>query len=540
MIKVNSEIISKEILYNLSSVVHALQRERGCVSIFLYSNGEFFFQKTHNQFIQSDHTIRRFQQKLDHWETLQVLTSSRVQKLKSILTNHSKLDHWRKKIITKKVMVSHIINQYSHQLIGTILQNMVEIALTMQDSNLTHVSAYNAFLNWKERIGLERTIGAQGVVKCDFANQEFAERMLVLLSEQNNYHNTYLALATYSQIKFMKKMLSNCAACTRLDALHDTLKEPTIDQNILNDLTPEAWYDLISAKIDALHIVEKHLIETLCQKSSLSKAPAAHQVRRCNNFHGPFGIYDTLVRSLQLFSGLSSEWLYDMVRPEYIKNFSKGKLLFLEGEHADKLYIILKGWVKIFKGTVNGEEIVLQMLSSGNVIMESAVFLNTIFPVSAQIAEDTTLLALPAPLIRKQAKNNNILALNLLSSMSYSSQCLIRQIENARLKTADERVGWFLLKLHIEQGFISQSVKLPYDKSFIASYLDMKRETFSRALKKLKDKGLKVQNDTIFIPDMMALCCFCDVNAAHHCALNKTPECPNPQGEISKTHAQSY
>jgi len=51
------------------------------------------------------------------------------------------------------------------------------------------------------------------------------------------------------------------------------------------------------------------------------------------------------------------------------------------------------------------------------------------------------------------------------------------------LKTATERVGWFLLKLGMEQNAgKANAITLPYDKTTIASFLDMTPETFSRTL----------------------------------------------------------
>ncbi len=203
----------------------------------------------------------------------------------------------------------------------------------------------------------------------------------------------------------------------------------------------------------------------------------------------------------------------------------------MEGEPSNRFYIILKGWVKIFKGTDSGDETILQMLSSGDSVLESAVFLGTPYPVSAQIVENATILSIPAPLIREQVRQNNNLAVNLLETMSQRSQGMIRQIESARLKSVDERIGWFLLKQFLEQDKETRCIDLPYDKSIIASYLDMKRETFSRALKRLKEKGFRIENDTVVMPGMDALCGFCDIEIAATCPRHGTDKCSNPQCE---------
>lgn len=514
----------KETLYTLGDVVHTLQRERGCASIFLYSEGKLFRERMDAQFLGSDKAIQTLQEGVGRWEASKALKAESLQKLNQLLKLCFGLPEWRHQIEARTVSISDCISRYSHQLIGPMLQLMVEIALAMEKSNPTYVSAFNAFLHWKERIGLERAIGARGFVGYSFHNKEFVERVSFLLSEQDNYKNTYFALANEEQEKHVIHALKSSKIEKKLDRIHTALKESP-DDGHLYDMTPESWFDLLSTKIDALHKAEKGLIDSLTKEESLAEEnPPPSQTSP----RSVFGDYENLIRSLQLFSGITIENLYTLLRNGQIRDFSKGKLLFLEGEPANRLYVVLKGWIKLFKGTAGGEETILQMLSGGDAILESAVFLNTSFPVSAQVVQDATLLSIPAPMLREQIKNNNELAQNLLATMSHRSQGLIRQIENTRLKSADERIGWFLLKLLLEQGRMSRCVDLPYDKSLIASYLDMKRETFSRALGRMKDKGFKIENNTVVIPELSALCGFCDAETAAGCASHGTPGCPNP------------
>jgi len=504
----------KEALYILGDIVHALQKERGCASMFLSSKGALFKERIDTQFAHSDRVLKSFTEGLLRWKKSEELKPAQLKKLHALFDLCEALPELRENIRQQKISVSKIIDHYAHQLIGPLLQVMVEIALYMESHNPVFVSTYNAFLQWKERIGLERSIGIRGFLKHSFHNAEFLERVLFLLSEQNNYRNTYMALANDAQKQLVQEVL-NGTAYGRLEQLHDVLKQSP-ESAELYELSPLKWFELITATIDALQTIEKKLIDTLDDDGTGVAVETRLATQPLNN---SFGEHENLIGSLQLFSGLSREDLNSLLRHGQIRDFNKGKLLFLEGEQAN-------GWVKIYKGTAAGEETILQMLSSGDSIMESAVYLNTPFPVSAQIAEDAILLSIPTPVLREQVKTNNDLALNLLASMSCRSQGLIRQIEDARLKSADERIGWFLLRLLLEQGRLSRGVKLPYDKSLIASYLDMKRETFSRSLKRLKAKGFVIENDTIIIPNLGALCGFCDSDIADICSLHDTSNCP--------------
>ncbi len=229
---------------------------------------------------------------------------------------------------------------------------------------------------------------------------------------------------------------------------------------------------------------------------------------------------------MKLFSGIDGKELEIFLKQGQILNLKKGKILFLESEQTNYLYIILKGWVKIFKASENGNETILQMLTRGDSIMESAVFLNIVYPASSQLITDVTLFSLPASIFRNQIRNNNRFALNLLTALSRRSQDLIRQMEISKSKTVDERIGRFLLNQLLNQEKISNNITLPYHKSLIASYLDMKRETFSRSLKRMKtEKGFRIKNDTITIPDFRSLCDFCDDDTETYCTFKKTMFC---------------
>lgn len=116
----------------------------------------------------------------------------------------------------------------------------------------------------------------------------------------------------------------------------------------------------------------------------------------------------------------------------------------------------------------------------------------------------------------------------MLSTVAGRSQALISQFEQLTLKTVTQRVGWFLLKLFLENGERTKQIKLPYDKSLIAGFLGMKPETFSRTLQALKEHGIHIDRNVITLPDVYALCDFCDADLASKCSRAGTKECPNP------------
>ena len=92
------------------------------------------------------------------------------------------------------------------------------------------------------------------------------------------------------------------------------------------------------------------------------------------------------------------------------------------------------------------------MLGKGDTAGGSSVFLNTSYSISAQVVEDSTLISFPGSIIRNFICDNNQLAINMLITISKQSQKLFHLLESTRLKSAEERVGWYLLKLLLDQG----------------------------------------------------------------------------------------
>jgi CRP-like cAMP-binding protein len=512
----------KDALKILGKVVHQLQKERGCTALFLGSNGEIFTDELSKQINQSNLVLTELDESFQSWQKSKKLPEPAVTKINTVINNISNLEEFRKKIKNLNISLSAAINNLTHQFISPSIDLMSEIALFDKDTDATKVSAYSSFLNWKERSGRERAIGMRGFVLGTFNNEEFLERMKFIISEQDRYEQTFLSLANEEQKKHLEKVMQS-SSLARVDKIHDAVEKKP-NAKLLSTMTAEAWYELMTKKIDLMHKVEILLTNTLYQTTNIS-TENIHTLPKAtiSEKHKEF------IDNLPLFSGLSTETIAKLVQHAQVREYKKGKLLFLEGEQSTRLYIILKGWVKLFKGTASGDEAILQMLSSGDTVVESSIFLNTPFPVSAQIIEDAVLLSLPAPTIREYINEHNVLALNLLTNMSERSQTVIHQIESSRLKSATERVGWFLLKLMVEKKWILDAVELPYNKSTIASYLDMKPETFSRTLKQFKKWGVKIENDLIIFPDRKRLCNYCDSSTAMGCSLHNSNECPNPQ-----------
>jgi len=138
-----------------------------------------------------------------------------------------------------------------------------------------------------------------------------------------------------------------------------------------------------------------------------------------------------------------------------------------------------------------------------------AFFENDVYPYSAEVAEQSTLIILPLSLLKTEIEQNPKMAHAMLSAMARYRKQQDQEIEHRTLQTAPQRVGCFLLRLADQGREGPVVIHLPYDKTLLASRLGMQPETFSRALSRLREAtGIRIKGATIEMESLEQLTSF--------------------------------
>jgi CRP/FNR family transcriptional regulator, dissimilatory nitrate respiration regulator len=215
-----------------------------------------------------------------------------------------------------------------------------------------------------------------------------------------------------------------------------------------------------------------------------------------------------LMREAPLFQRLSDQALTALLATATVRVVARGANLFVQGEPADRFFILLDGWIKLYRVNREGAEAVVRVLGPGESFAEAAMFANASFPVCAQAVSDVRVLSLTAQAFRRSLQADPDAAFAMLGSLSMRLRSLIQQIEHLQVQSAPQRVGTFLLQ-SCPPGPGNSTFTLPFDKGLIAQKLGMKAETFSRALGKLRQIGVETQGPMVSIDDLTALRDFC-------------------------------
>lgn len=217
-----------------------------------------------------------------------------------------------------------------------------------------------------------------------------------------------------------------------------------------------------------------------------------------------------IVRRNPLFGGLPDDTLEALLKESHVLEHQRGKLLFLRGEPAEWFFLLLDGWVKVFRDTPDGEQTVISIIKPGDTMAEAAIFFGNNYPASAEVVDHARLLEIPASALLNQLRQDGDLALKVLGSLSMRLRNLVRHIEQLQARSTSQRLGDFLLGLcDAHDG--PATIELPYDKSLIAARLGMKPESLSRALGKLKEVGVTSKGHTVEVADVGDLRDYCQV-----------------------------
>lgn len=125
-----------------------------------------------------------------------------------------------------------------------------------------------------------------------------------------------------------------------------------------------------------------------------------------------------VIASIPLYARLQGEELQALAAVSRIRVYSRGEVLFEEGEPADDFHTIVRGRVKVFKLRPGGKELILTILGSGDPVGAVAVYMETSFPASAEALEDTVCLRVPREAFFELIDRNPALVCRLLLGMT--------------------------------------------------------------------------------------------------------------------------
>jgi CRP-like cAMP-binding protein len=204
-----------------------------------------------------------------------------------------------------------------------------------------------------------------------------------------------------------------------------------------------------------------------------------------------------------LFQGVSQADIPGMLNCLGAKTveFGKGTPVFLEGDPAGLVGVVLSGEVHIVREDYYGNRSVITAVQSGSMFAEAFACAGLdVMPVSAIAVQPSTVLLLECRRAITTCVNScqfyNRLILNLLQETAKKNLLLTQKIRYMSQKTTKEKVMAFLLDQAKEQD--CSEFTIPYDRQALADYLGVERSAMSAEISKLKKSGFIDTNGSWF------------------------------------------
>lgn len=212
-----------------------------------------------------------------------------------------------------------------------------------------------------------------------------------------------------------------------------------------------------------------------------------------------------VLKNLPLFEGLPSKVVMNLLGNSVVRNYPRRTTLFVQGDKADRFFVVFSGWVKLYRQAADGTETVIQVFGPGESFAEAAMFGDGHYPVGAEIAGDARLLEVLNLPFRQQLIADPDLLFRMMATLSTRLKGFVHRTEQLTTRTSEQRVAAFLLQFCLSHDGNPVTLKLPYNKHLVAGRLGMKPETFSRALARLRQHGVSVEGSEIHIEDPSAI-----------------------------------
>jgi CRP-like cAMP-binding protein len=207
----------------------------------------------------------------------------------------------------------------------------------------------------------------------------------------------------------------------------------------------------------------------------------------------------SIVKATTLFSEMPAGDALSLIGNQTPHVFEKGAILFRQGEPATAFFVILSGWVKLYRITPDGIEVVLHVFTRGETFAEAVMFLGGRYPASAEAVTPARLLRIEGAVFRARIQERPELALSMLASASQQLKSLFGHIEQIKVRPAPQRIAQFILGLAPKNADGPAEIEFPFEKNLLANRLGMKPESFSRALSKLRPYGVTVEKEAVAI-----------------------------------------
>jgi CRP/FNR family transcriptional regulator len=211
------------------------------------------------------------------------------------------------------------------------------------------------------------------------------------------------------------------------------------------------------------------------------------------------------LRKTVFFGGLEAKELESLAGRAVERHLKRDEILFVSGEEAQGLFVIVTGALRAYREGEDGREQVIHVERAGATIAELPVFDEKPYPSTVAAEEDTIVLFLDKRDVGELCVLHPQIALAALRMLAGRLRKCAELVESLSLHEVDRRLARWLQSEGRNRGRTTPeglAFDLLLTNQQIAARIGSVREVVSRALARLQQNGLiVVRGRSILIND---------------------------------------
>ncbi len=210
--------------------------------------------------------------------------------------------------------------------------------------------------------------------------------------------------------------------------------------------------------------------------------------------------WEALLKKNEFFIGLTSEEIRPLLAQAVEKTFDDKEVLFSEGDDRNYLFVLGKGTVLISKLSEDGEESLINILTSGEIFPHTGFFDDRPYPGTATVKKQAEVLLIPISSFERFVETHPHLAFRIIKEMSKKIYTLQKKLNEMLSMNVEER----LLSTLKQMNHLSETELIHLTHQELGNIVGASRETVTRQLKKLEQQGkVRITKDRILLVEDM-------------------------------------
>lgn len=199
------------------------------------------------------------------------------------------------------------------------------------------------------------------------------------------------------------------------------------------------------------------------------------------------------VTGLEIFRGLSSSELHDVIASARIRALPRGSQIFDQGEPTKRAHALLAGAVRISQTGRDGEQVVIRFISAGEIFGSVAIYTDHRYPADAVAMADSVEVSWREDELLAMIERHARVAINMITVIGRRLGELQERVRELATQRVEQRVANTLLRLARQAGTRTQEgleIDFPLRRKDIADISGTTLHTVSRTLRDWERDGL--------------------------------------------------